>query len=222
MTNTNLIERVDEPQLSSANTKRAYAVREDAEGQTVVVFATSGVAARRLGAEQLDLQFEEVDSCVRSPEFDAYAVSGKVPPLVLIKHGWQYECDHCGSILGFDTEGPDGFVVGPVSDGNNVYCNDAHLMAAWREQRSLRDRMNAVVEACSLKFFGWPIFDLRGHEHYQLGGRETISCCDFDFPGRKGMRVRWDLGDESVWISECDKEAWQALKASIGHIAEGL
>ena len=55
-----------------------------------------------------------------------------------------------------------------------------------------------------------PIFGLHGHEHYKADGLETVACCDFDFPGRNGMHARWDLGDSTIYISECDMDAWQA------------
>jgi len=216
--------RVDRPVVPHApnpRMKKAYTVREDDEGHCVVVFATSGAEARRLGGHELDLSFEEVDSCVRAPEFDAYAEAGKVPPLVAIAHGWWFECDHCGHKVDEDAEGPDGEELHPVADGQRVYCNEAHMMAEWRERRTRQDRMNAVVEACALKFFDWPIFDLRGAEHYKAGGHETVACCDFDFPGRKGMHARWDLGDELVYISECDRDAWQAAKDAMRHNVGG-
>ena len=211
---------VDQPvvqQTPTPRAKKAYTVREADEGRCVVVFAASGAEARRLGGYKLYLSFEEVDSCVRAPEFDAYADAGKVPPLVAIAHGWWFECDHCGHKVDSDGEGPEGEELHPVADGERVYCNVGHLMAEWRVRRTQQSRMNAVVEACSLKFYGWPIFDLRGHEHYQEGRRDTVACCDFDFPGRKGMHARWDLGDETVWISECDKDAWQAAGDAMRH-----
>ena len=71
-------------------------------------------------------------------------------------------------------------------------------------------RVHASIEACAQRFHGRPIFDLRGYEHYAAGGRDTVSCCDFDFPGRKGLYARWDIGSEHVYISECDLDAWAA------------
>lgn len=205
---------------SALRTKKAYAVREDDEGHTVVVFAKSSAEARRLGGYKLDLAFEDVDSCRRAPEFDAYADAGKVPPLVMIEHGWWFECDYCGQKVDSDAEGPDGEELHPVAEVDRVYCNSGHQMAEWRRRRTLQDRMNAVVEACSLKFYGWPIFDLRGHEHYTAGGRDTVACCDFDFPGRKGLHARWNLGDAMVYISECDREAWKATADAGRHNAK--
>lgn len=124
-------ERPVVPHAPTPRAKRAYTVREDGEGHCVVVFATSGAEARRLGGYKLDLSFEEVDSCVRAPEFDAYADTGKVPPLVAIAHGWWFECDYCGHKVDEDAEGPDGEELHPVADGQRVYCNASHLMDKW-------------------------------------------------------------------------------------------
>jgi hypothetical protein len=197
---------------------KAYEVREPDEGHAVVVFASSGAEARRLGASELDVSFEGVEYCRRAPQFDAYydvdADVGKVPPLVLIQHGWWFECSHCGHTVSSDGEDREGNPLEPVADGERVYCNQAHQMAEWRERRTRSDRMNAVIEACALKFYGWPISNLSAHEHYKAGGRDTVACCDFDFPGRKGMHARWDLGEETVWISQCDQDAWAAMAAT--------
>lgn len=189
----------------------AYEVSEDCDGHTVVVFARSGAEGRRLGADRLDLLFEDVDSCRRAPEFDAYAEAGRVPPLVMLDAGWWFECSHCGHRIDTDREGPDGEYLEPVTDGDAVYCNTEHLMCEWRDRRTREARMNAVVEACATRFHHLPIRDMRGGEHYQNGGRDTVACCDFDFPGRKGRYARWDLGDSNVHISECDREAWRAM-----------
>ncbi len=51
---------------------KAYTVSEG--DRAVVVFATNGAEASRLGASKLDVDFEGVDSCCRSPELDSYAV----------------------------------------------------------------------------------------------------------------------------------------------------
>ena len=99
----------------------------------------------------------------------------------------------------------------PVADGERVYCNQSHMMVDWRQRRSVRDREHAAIEACSIHFYGWPIFNLKGREYYGPMGRETILSCEFDFPGRKGMLARWNLGDEMVWISQFDQEAWDSI-----------
>lgn len=195
--------------------KVAYTVSSDDEDLAVVVFVHSEAEARLLGANELDLRLEHVDSCVRTPAFDGYADTGKVPPLVAIAHGWWFECNYCGHKIDQDAEGPDGEELHPVADGQRVYCNEAHLMAAWQERRAREARENAAIEACALKFFGWPIVNLRGTEHYAAHGSDPVACCDFDFMGRKGLHARWDLGAKDVCISECDRDAWNSIRESV-------
>lgn len=194
---------------------KAYTVREDDEGFAVVVFAQTSAKARRLGASRFGLSPDEVDDCYRSPEFDGWAGVGKVPPLALIEAGWRFECSHCGHMLSSDAEGPEGEELSLVADGDRVYCHEGHLMGHWQERRLRQARVHAVIEACELRFQGWPIFGLRAYEHYLEGGRDTVPCCDFDFPGRKGLLARWDLGSSDVLLSACDVDAWHALKPSI-------
>lgn len=171
------------------STKKAYTVREDYDGHCVVVFARSNAEARRKGGNELNLSFEEVESCRRAPEFDAYAEAGDVPPLVMIEHGWWYECGYCGrqvSSEGYmddDEQDP----MEPSTDGKFVYCNGAHQMAHWAARRETAAREHAAIEACALKFFGLPITNLRGVQHYSVGGHDLVDACDFDFPGRKGI-----------------------------------
>jgi hypothetical protein len=191
---------------------KAYTVTEYGEGNSAVVFAKNGAAARRLGAVRLDLAFLDVDSCVRSPEFDQYASTGDIPPLVLISAGWWIECAYCGHELTDSYEGPDGEELEPVADGVRVYCSTAHMMAEWQERRDRERRAAASIEACATKFHHMDvagvISGLRGTLHYSAGGRETVECCDFDFVGRTGLLARWDVGDTNVYISECDRAAW--------------
>lgn len=188
----------------------AYTVREDSEGHAVVVFATNGAAARRSGANELNLSFEEVESCRRSPEFDAYAEAGEVPPLVAIACGWWFECQHCNRQV-------DEYTEAPVADGQTVYCSPSHRMAEWVERRDRERREAASIEACAIKYHGWPISNLRGVRHHDhRKGCDPVDACDFDFPGRAGLPARWDIGDDQVWISECDREAFNDMQAKFG------
>lgn len=74
---------------------KAYSVQGDEYG--TVVFAKHSVVARRKGANDLNIDFEDVESCRRMPELDEYAAAGKpVSWRVLVEeHGWQLECGWC-------------------------------------------------------------------------------------------------------------------------------
>lgn len=113
------------------NELKAYQVREDYEGYAVIVFATNGATARRIGASELNTEFEDIESCTRQPLLDKYA-PGPVPPLVLInEHGWWMECLECGRKVCADmaddleNEGlnPDDFE--PLEHGEYVFCSSA-------------------------------------------------------------------------------------------------
>ena len=62
-------------------TLKAYIVTEENEGHASVEFARHAIAARRVGANELDTDFEYV-TCRRAPVFDEYA-PGPVPALVI-------------------------------------------------------------------------------------------------------------------------------------------
>jgi hypothetical protein len=74
---------------------KAYDVQSDEYG--TIEFARYSVVARRDGANELNIDFEDVVSCRRVPELDKYAgVKGGVPMKVLVEeHGWSQECGSC-------------------------------------------------------------------------------------------------------------------------------
>lgn len=74
---------------------KAYNVQGNEYG--TIVFSLHNVVARREGAEELNIEFEDVESCRRIPELDGYAnVDGGVPMKVLVEeHGWMQECGYC-------------------------------------------------------------------------------------------------------------------------------
>ena len=73
----------------------AWEVVELNEGYGVIVFHSHGLAARRLGAEKLDVEFEDTESW-RAKDYDKYAKAGYADPRrLVIDHAWYYECDKC-------------------------------------------------------------------------------------------------------------------------------
>ena len=108
---------------------KAYTVTDEwGEGHAVVMFAKHNVVARRNGANALDLEFESV-SCTRSPEFDSYAETGHVPPLVKIDHGWWMECWQCSARLDLDDYDDERPRSAMVEHGERVFCNAACMAA---------------------------------------------------------------------------------------------
>lgn len=79
----------------TAAAKKAYIV-SDGEERTEIVYATSGVAARRMGAREMHLEFSEVDSCYRSKELDQFVATGGPSEKYMIEQmGWWCECGTC-------------------------------------------------------------------------------------------------------------------------------
>lgn len=73
---------------------KAYSVQGCDEG--TIVFARHNIVARREGANELNLDFDQVESCRRAPELDGYAAQGRVPLRVLVEeHGWMTLCCYC-------------------------------------------------------------------------------------------------------------------------------
>lgn len=136
---------------------KAYVVREGQDGECAIVFATNGAAARRLGANELNLEFDEVESCKREPEFDQFA-PGPVPLYATLGNGWWHTCSGCQCT--FDNEGrreedddrEDEFDPGTDAKGN-PYCSPTCMMTEWAERRDRTARQVAAIEVTSTK---WP------------------------------------------------------------------
>jgi hypothetical protein len=98
---------------------KAYSVQGNEYG--VIEFATSGVAARRQGANELNIEFADVESCRRMPALDGYAGRpGGLPWRVLVEdHGWSQECGHCQRLVCGDH-------LGRVWVADQVYCSAEH------------------------------------------------------------------------------------------------
>jgi hypothetical protein len=91
----------------------AYSVQADECG--CVRFARSGAEARRLGAGEMDLEWEDIFSCRRAPHFDKFA-PGPVPDKALWDHGWQFPCSTCERLVCDDSLGK--WIAG------RAYCED--------------------------------------------------------------------------------------------------
>jgi hypothetical protein len=206
------------------STLKAYEVREPDEGHCVIRFATNSATARREGAAELDTDWEGVESCRRMPQFDAYA-PGPVPPLVLIKHGWWFECSYieCGSRIGSDSEehdeDTDEALSEPVAIGQRVFCCAEH---AARQLAWWRGRAAAEAALCELIYTKYPAAHvIRAHvygdrlepsEYHNgllVGG---VKCsAEFKLPGLQ-YPVSYHFGEEKhVYVSNVDVEAFTAL-----------
>lgn len=194
---------------------KAYVVREDSEGNCAIVFAINGASARREGGNELNLSFEEVESCCREPAFDQFA-PGPVPIHATLAAGWWHECAHCG--VRFDEEGRNDYdsdeerddPFEPVQDSKQInYCSPTCMMEEWAKRRQEKAREHAVIEAALIKWpeallasagrysRGWP---LRGDEW-----RAAVTLPELKYP------VTWAPGSADAFVSQCDLEAFNRL-----------
>lgn len=198
---------------------KAYEVRDSGEGYCVIQYATNSATARREGASKLDTDWDSIESCVRKPEFDAYA-PGPVPPMVMIEHGWWFECFHCGRRVSNDMSeeieddglDPDDFVP-RASDIRAVFCSAACEAESAANARLNEWAKDALAELFEVKFPGATI----SHLHvYGTKLEKTKRGCGinssvrFRFPGAK-YESRWDFGEKEVWVPPIDLEAFRVF-----------
>lgn len=198
---------------------KAYTVHDGGD-HSVIVFALHNVVARREGANELDIGFNEVDYCTRSPEFDSYAPS-PVPPLVAIEHGWWFECACCGRKVDTDVcqhaeyDGEDPDLFGAVADGHVVYCSETCRQREFVEHRARRAAEAALIEVFEAEFAGATILSVWANlDGYQLAGasrRSSGSVVTFKFPGGKSA-ANWSFGDEKASLSRDDIAAYCAWR----------
>lgn len=97
---------------------KAYSVQGNEYG--TIVFARHGVVARREGANELNIEFADVESCRRVPAMDQYA--GRPWPwrVLVEEHGWSQDCGYCQQRVHNDHAGRVW-----VGDGQ-VFCSQDH------------------------------------------------------------------------------------------------
>lgn len=206
---------------------KAYEVRYDYDDRAVVVYATNGATARREGAGELGIEFEEVESCRRAPHLDQYA-PGPVPPLTLIEHGWIFECHHCGRNVQLEMEDeieddgldPADFV--PRQAGKDgVFCSAGCECADHMAKRGREEAEEALIEVFEAKFPGATLTSIHVYDGPKLlpperqegRARSIRYAVYFKFPGSK-YAATWEFGDKSVSLDQDDVEAFQAWRAA--------
>lgn len=195
---------------------KAYVVREDDEGSCAIVFATDSATARREGGNELNLSFEEVESCRREPAFDEFA-PGPVPLHATLAAGWWHQCSNCD--VRFEQKGRYGDgdpgdgddredAFEPVrSSGGSNYCSPTCLMKGWAERRNRESRKHAAIEAAATR---WPnATRITAYETYErsTGIESRASFC---LPGLKNG-VSWVIGATTVSVTQEDAATFASL-----------
>lgn len=108
--------------------------RQDIHAGRCVAFAETAAEAEEAGG--LALSWDGPADVIRpAPEFDQYA-PGPVPIAVLIAHGWEWPCHHCGDLIGDEGCGYcDPPWQEPVHAGQRVYCNPD---CQWNDEQRAR------------------------------------------------------------------------------------
>lgn len=182
---------------------KAYSVQGYEHG--CIVFASNSATARRNGAGELGCDWEDIESCRRAAWADSFAQDRRVPPLVMIEHGWWFECSHCGCQISDDSthDDDDETPHQPVAEGDWIFCCPACRDAELQERADRKARKEAATKLVLEKF--------EGAEVKWVDDSQPAKT-SFTFPGGK-YAATWTVGDELVSISQCDLEAWKAYRA---------
>lgn len=186
--------------------KKAYQV--DADEQSVIVFEHTNVDARRIGAQRMGVEFEDVLSCRRAAHFDQFHWTGKVPPEDLIEHGWWFECSYgYDRVTAEDT--PDYY----VSDKGDVF-KDFNAYQLWlRDQVLKKIKHLSVIRKTKRKFpFARRINFCHSYKDHKEHGK-----CDivrFIFSDKAHGSAEWLVGTNTVYVQKQDQDAW----AEVAHM----
>jgi len=192
----------------------AYMVTEEYEGHSCIVFATNSATARREGGYELGIEWEEVASCKRASQFDEYA-PGPVPNMVLINHGWWFECNHCGRRISDDMAqeaeddglNPDNFEA--VESGSNIFCSHECLAINRLEKVQQKAVDAAMVEYVTTM---WPAAVVTHVQCYNHRLESDGGCYAlFKFPGSV-HDAKWVWPEDNITIMKSDVDAWNAYK----------
>ena len=183
---------------------KAYVVT-DWEGNAAVVFEKSNTAARRKGAQELDMLDEGVMSCYRDKNLEQYA-PGPIPAITLVKHGWWFECLGCGDEIDDDTEYP-------VEEGDRVWCSQE-----CRDKYTELEEKKKEIEATEIEKYTKVVLDrcpeaVITDSHVYISN--SIPKCvriEFSFPEMKyGAHFQWDRSltpEGNFYVANGDMDAW--------------
>lgn len=203
---------------------KAYEVRDDGEGYCIITFATNSATARREGASELGTDWDGIESCTRKPEFDSYA-PGPVPAMVLIEHGWWFECQHCNQRVSSDMADeleddgldPADFVPQPAGQ-HGLFCSAACAAESMAEKLLIEAAGSNLIEVFEAKFPTAEILESRayGPRLETSDGRGRKNWVSFKFPGAQYSSI-WEFGCSHVEVPHCDIEAFNAWRGvSVG------
>lgn len=205
---------------------KAYQVSDGNDG-CCIYFAANSATARREGAAEIGVEWEDIDYCNRKPEFDEYA-PGPVPPLVLIDGGWWFECHKCGRSVSESLHGevecdgldPADFEI--VAEGRTVFCSRACSATHYAERRANAAAQVALIELFDAKYPDCTIErvhvygkKLEGPDGPCGGMKCSVS---FTFPGAK-YGATYEYGSPDLYVAQGDIDAYHAWRQQAGGAA---
>ncbi|MBB3017666.1 hypothetical protein FHR70_000706 [Microvirga lupini] len=195
----------------SAKPVKAFIIETDDPEESTIQFATTNVAARRQGADEIGTDFEAV-SCKRLPWADQYVDSG-IPALAYIENDWHVSCANCGAMVHKESGSTDDDgnyePHEPVYRGEHVFCSpgcetshDSKVAEQNAKFAAFESRVRELRPDLQYKSFrgAYPYITMTG---------------EFMFDGAKyGGSVR-DEGDGALlwFVANGDKAAWDQYEA---------
>lgn len=154
---------------------KAWIIKDDYEGKATIVFCGHGLQARRIGANELNIDFEDAES-TRAKELDQYSGMGFVPPDILVKeHGWWHECHYCMHQVDDNNKDVDQC----FSAGDRLFCSQ-RCKDDYDNEVSLRNKEYEDFQTAILSLF--PKYNITG---FSGGWPSKSPTAYFSFPGQK-------------------------------------
>lgn len=194
----------------NAKTKKtkAWLVVDDVNSQAEVVFSNSKLDARRIGAGRLNTELEYV-SISRHQEFDSFFEKGFVPPITLIKAGFEISCHECERMIVNDADEDDEERISvdkAIESGQHVFCNNeccAEFQHKVKDRNRLFEEFKTKVQSArpDLTFTeftgGWPWITMTGKfvfDGCQFGGsvRDQEGTGKIEWYIANGDKQKWD------------------------------
>jgi hypothetical protein len=178
--------RPNGPTDDAATPRQAYIVQDGESLEGGVLFASSAVEARRIGADLFgggDLRGMIVR---RAHWADQYAATG-VPARELVAFGWQFECAGCDRTINAGQLANRGIAIDAIVgvDGGDVFCCDScQMLALERRRREDDTRTDAAARLAE-----W----IRG----RVPGARVLLASD-RFAERPHVRVRGEIGGPTL------------------------
>jgi hypothetical protein len=196
---------------------KAYRVTDGGDGDCIT-FTTNNATARREGADELGIVWQEVDSCRRMQQFDQYA-PGPVPAAALIADGWGFECInvYCQNWVHDDVEEK------CFSASGDPYCCPACMAKHFARQRGTAAAQAALQEMVELNLPGCTVTEAYVYGRRLEPGEPGCGMrayADFTFPGGR-YPARFVFGEDCYRVHGDDIPAFEAWRGITPPAGEG-